>query len=139
MSTEAATQTIKVTTDEVLAQFIQKLIAGMDATVDFASEQIPDVIHQLLVWKAAESFIQWFAAVIISCLWIRKFLHDTKNVPEDCTGWNTVYDGDQLGPQIMLHMILILPLSVVWCQLDWLQILLAPKLYLLEYASQLVK
>jgi hypothetical protein len=122
--------------NKVLAELLQKASSGIDAAVSFSQAQIPDVVHQLLVWNFAVSLIfsimgcllfagaQWAAWKVLK--YLRK-------------AWR----GDELWehPEILLiAMAYIATFAPVgWVSLDWLKIWLAPKLYLIEYAASLMK
>ncbi len=43
--------------NKILADLLQKASNGIDAAVSFSQAQIPDVIHQLLVWNFTFSLI----------------------------------------------------------------------------------
>lgn len=139
MTDTTQTQTITISTDQVLAKFIQKIISGMDATVEFASAQLPDIINQLLWWKAVESFIPFIISFVVSIIWLRKIRKDVLIKPEPGK-FNTVYDtnGD-VWPICLFHVSILIPVIVVCDAWDWLKIIIAPKIYLIEYASNLIK
>jgi hypothetical protein len=37
--------------NKILVELLQKAANGIDAAVSFSQAQIPEVVHQLLVWK----------------------------------------------------------------------------------------
>ncbi|XRP56942.1 hypothetical protein AAG927_017115 [Enterobacter hormaechei] len=41
--------------NKILVELLQKATNGIDAAVSFSQAQIPDVIHQLLVWEFTKS------------------------------------------------------------------------------------
>lgn len=41
--------------NKILVELLQKASNGIDAAVSFSQAQIPDVIHQLLMWHAVSS------------------------------------------------------------------------------------
>lgn len=41
--------------NKILVELLQKASNGIDAAVTFSQAQIPDVIHQLLVWNFTKS------------------------------------------------------------------------------------
>ncbi|MFK9827768.1 hypothetical protein ACJENK_24655, partial [Escherichia coli] len=49
--------------NKVLSELLQKASNGVDAAVSFSQAQVPDVIHQLLIWNAVSSLM--FQAVAI--------------------------------------------------------------------------
>lgn len=103
---------------------------GIDAAVSFSQAQIPDVIHQLLMWHAVSSAgIQALCVlVIIACVYLMIF------------AWNKGDDADIVILSLLVTSGIEITSTVVFFNyFDWLKIWLAPKLYLIEYAASLVK
>jgi hypothetical protein len=100
--------------------------------IDFAVEQIPDVIHQLLMWKFAHSLLYFFVFLILTGLLI--YATYKIIIIEN----NSKYDGAQI-------FALFSGAGSIGCffgvlgNLTWLKIWIAPKVYLLEYAAELVR
>lgn len=121
---------------QALAQLLERAVSGIDATVAFSQAQIPDVVEQLLVWHTVHSLV-WCAAAVITLLpvciywpwaaslWRRDRICDHESF------WLLIFGS--IGTVVLLF------LSLVFFDLSWLKIMLAPKLYLLEYAAELVK
>lgn len=111
---------------QALVELINRSFSAVDAVVAFTKEQLPDVIYQLLLWKAVQSFL-WFvfcvAVIVVSCIITKKHAKSTNG-----------FSWFPCGVASFLSLIILAKAGM-----DWLQIWLAPKLYLLEYASQLVK
>lgn len=100
--------------------------------IDFAQQQIPDVIEQLLRWNFAKSLIAFlFGIIAIGIVSFSIFCLQKKGKWEDFD-INTVSG-------MMVIFIGTPSLSLVFCNLTWLQIWIAPKVYLLEYAAKLIK
>jgi hypothetical protein len=57
-------------TNKILSGLLQKASDGIDAAVSFSQAQIPDVVHQLLVWKFTISLIYFFIGLAIIPLWL---------------------------------------------------------------------
>ena len=53
---------------KALVELIGKASNGIDASVSFLSAEIPDVIHQLLLWYAAKSAIEFFVPNVLKVL-----------------------------------------------------------------------
>lgn len=142
------------TLEQALVQIIEKAVQGVDAAAAFIQAELPDVVQQLLAWHAVESFI-WFALglVAIGLYWFVVVVYGGR-------GKEVTKEGDYApryeetlthGPRgeveergVFFYIVgggvshswgLVFALN----NLTWLKILLAPKLYLLEYAAQLVK
>ncbi len=145
--------------NKILVELLQKAANGIDAAVSFSQAQIPDVVHQLLVWRFTQSLAMFIVALatIPAVLWIiRKQL---KKVQVGKYGPGEGYSWDEGKPKYAVTMVWdkdgdISPFSVILCtilafygtwlyvtlfSLAWLKIWLAPKLYLLEYAASLIK
>lgn len=140
---------------KTLAILLQKASDGIDQAVAFSQAQVPDVIHQLLVWNFTRSLIITIitlASVPLVIWGVRKQLvkHQIGEQRDHWEGKTTtryqstlVYDknGD-ISPAIMLLAVFLvgwgaIVISVV-TNMDWLQIWVAPKFYLIEYAASLM-
>ncbi|TFL14185.1 hypothetical protein CSC67_08515 [Pusillimonas caeni] len=116
-----------------LADLIGKANSGIDAGTTFLQAQLPDVIQQLLIWKAAMSSLLFLLSVAgfigVTVAIVR--------VWRNADFWN----GDDMPPSALVAFFLCVLYAfpaLVW-SLDWLQIWLAPKIYLIEYAASLAK
>ncbi|NYT67940.1 hypothetical protein [Pusillimonas noertemannii] len=116
-----------------LAEILARATQGIDAGTQFLSAQLPDVIQQLLVWKAVMSGL-------LFSLSIAGFIGVTIAIVRV---WRNTdfWDGENMPPAALVAFFLCflygLP-SLAW-SLDWLQIWIAPKIYLIEYAASLAK
>lgn len=132
---------------QALAAILNKTMAGVEAGVSFLSAELPDVIQQLLIWKAAQSLvisIGGLLLVVATSVFVRKQSRRIKN--QDGYGYraNLVFDGSgDVHPGIIG---VIFGAAFGWgfgvagmLDLTWLQIWLAPKIYLIEYAASLAK
>ncbi|HAT2216599.1 TPA: hypothetical protein I8412_003744 [Citrobacter freundii] len=144
--------------NKILIELLQKAANGIDAAVSFSQAQIPDVIHQLLVWNFIHSVIITVMALMSIPLVIWLVKKQLRKVQIGTFG-NEWYSWDKGNPKYSATLIwdakgdlsfLILPLVVfiiIWgasvlsilTNPTWLKIWLAPKLYLIEYAASLVK
>lgn len=116
--------------NKILVELLQKASNGIDSAVSFSQAQIPDVIHQLLMWNAVSSAgIQALCVLaIIAIIYLMIY------------AWKKCDDVDLLAPSLLvISGILSIFVFVLFCNFDWLKIWLAPKLYLIEYAASLVK
>lgn len=119
-----------------LAEILGKTLNGVDAASSFVVSELPDVIQQLLTWYAVKGFISMLAGIFI---WYLPFLSYRK-----LSDWHKNKDGykdfemDVVLPVFVISLIFLL-LSGLLLNFDWLQILLAPKVWIIEYSSSLVK
>lgn len=134
---------------QALAVLIEKSISGIDASVNFMQAEIPEVIEQLLAWHAVKSVIFFF--VFLSIAIIFPFLgimvrSASVRALEEGDNW-TKYDGCggitsilyDFTVRVWFSSVVVTPLFVVFSanSLDWLQIWIAPKVWLIEYASKI--
>ncbi|EIV4661718.1 hypothetical protein L8196_000416 [Salmonella enterica] len=144
--------------NNILVELLQKASNGIDAAVSFSQAQIPDVVHQLLLWNMVDSLIKTLIAILTIPLvfWFMK--KQCQRVEIGKIG-DEGYSWERGNPKYRTTMVwdskgeinfLILPLAgvLIMCGLFiistvtnmvWLKIWLAPKLYLIEYAASLIK
>ena len=125
---------------EALLNILNNVTHSVENGVSFLSEQLPDVIHQLLLWKAVESGIH-FGVLMALCIGLGIAAYKFLKAGKEYKPKNS-YDDDAFGYFILFGVSLFLAgVSFVFAsnQLEWLKILIAPKMYLIEYAAQLVK
>lgn len=144
-----------------LVRLIEKAQSGIDNSVSFLSAEIPDVVHQLLMWHAIRSFA-WFVlfALFIFLGWrvFRKTgmtKDEARAAYERKEGW-TIAKGYYSIPSSEYSHIVGAPCDHFWYKawgsamiiigvllamtaLNWLQILIAPKVWLIEYAASMAK
>jgi len=136
--------------EAVLVDAIQKTQSGIGEAVDFAFTQAPEVIQQLLLWHAVRSGIL-FSLTVFALLVYVVFLYkiDWKK-PEpgksnNVWRWQRYSEKHEINADysfgIPIISCIFLPMVFVFMatNMDWLKIWIAPKLYLVEYAAQLVK
>ena len=111
---------------EAITAFIEKALNGSDAAGDFMVGEIPEVINQLLVWHGIESFLIMIMSLplIMSPLYVK-------------ANWDFFCKND-IEPFSIFVLIPFLTGCIIF-EINWLVIIVAPKLYLLEYAASIVK
>ena len=115
------------------AALLDYLEIAIRGTTDFAIEQVPEVVHQLLLWHFTISLI-WFSVAIVSIIVIVILTYKAVKF--------AVHEKSEELATVALTMavlVTLVPLILIVENMDWLQIWIAPKLYLLEYASSLLK
>lgn len=117
--------------EEVLATVLQKAMEVAEKTGDFVTEQAPDVVQQMLVWKFAQALVVGLVCAIVSftCAYLVYRVARAERLEE----WH--------DPATVASMLFGIPASFVMvsCLLEALQIWLAPKVYLIEYTANLIK
>lgn len=118
---------------DALAVLLNKANSGIDAAGNFLEAEIPVVIQQLLLWHGVYNFI-CFVIGLVLCVGIYKF-----NKQQCVKNKGESFFPDH--PEWMLNafqLILVFPLTNL-INLEWLQIWIAPKVWLLEYAANLAR
>lgn len=135
--------TVNNNLQDALATLINKTVTGADAATSFLQQQVPDVIHQLLVWKMVEAgvtiaslLLLFIAAFVVFWKWY-KYANARK---EECSwdvsalvawGVSLTFSIGVLGiPAVIV---------IVSSATTALQIWIAPKVWLIEYAAKLLK
>lgn len=125
-----------VTLQDSLVSIITQVQSGVQAGVSFLSAEIPDVIRQLLIWKAVEASVWAFVGLLFLLLnipilrWAFKY-HETY---EEC-----YFPGHIMAGVCYLLVSTPIVFTVFSNLLTVLQIWVAPKVWLIEYAASLVK
>ena len=127
-----------------VSTLIQTSLNAIDKGTTFLSNQIPEVIQQLLLWKAIASFIEFSSGIFIIggiFAWlIYQYKYWTTTIE---TEWGTTQQriSGTNGPFVTLNLLCVIPLiyGSSCINLIWLQIWIAPKLYLIEYAKDFLK
>ncbi|MGL5219625.1 MAG: hypothetical protein ACRC8G_09125 [Plesiomonas shigelloides] len=146
---------------EALTEIIKKASGGIDASISFLSREIPDVVQQLLLWNVVKSGLLFAIGLMLLCaavvLWRAKIgmsKSDAREAYKNGEPW-TRFGGNGSVTSIEYNAIMALPeygknripaaalmiLGLIWLtsNLGWLQIILAPKIWLIEYAASLAK
>jgi hypothetical protein len=141
-STVDVQQAFELNANKALALLIDKVSSGLDAATSFLAQQIPDVIHQILIYNfvVSLSLCILFLGVVIAwpyvMLWVYKEWGPT--LPEHHT-----YYFDRGNCRFLVVIVavagMLFGIVGIFSHFVWLKIWLAPKLYLIEYATQLVK
>ena len=143
--------------NKILVDLLQKASNGIDAAVTFSQAQIPDVIHQLLVWNFTKS-LALTLLMVLTIPFVVKFAMAMLRRQQDGVFDNEGYSWDRGNPKFKPTLIWqkdgdLSPLTIIFgfaivlyvaillgvvSDMTWLKIWLAPKLYLIEYATSLV-
>ena len=125
------------TLQKAVAVMIEKAVSGVDTAMNFLVAEIPDVIHQLLVWNLVKSVVTVVAclAVLFGIYLVVRFINKKAEESEHSDHFPTVIEGVLLGGLGGVPCVL----GISHYTLNALQIWLAPKVWLIEYAAKLVK
>lgn len=144
---------MKTELELALAELINKANNGIDSATGFLQAEIPDVIEQLLLWHGVYNFTMFLCSILIlsSLYWqARFFFGKIPAMPtEENKAGNWFYEryhgGSSIptirgvGYSVSLCIFLIVEIIIAFYCLNliWLQIWIAPKVWLLEYAAKL--
>lgn len=126
---------------QALAGILNKTMAGVEAGVSFLSSELPDVIQQLLVWKLAQSSVLLGLGIsfwVFAAYLLRKGLKNMKEEGEKT--WTNRQEYRYVAPYIISAF--AVSIGFVMSMVNGataLQIWLAPKIYLIEYAASLAR
>ena len=116
---------------KALAALLAKTTSAAEAGASFLQAELPEVIQQLLMWKAVESGVHFLLAAIATGL----LVWGAKRFWQWCRAEDSYMESLVMLPAIAASVFAVIAMS----SLDWLQILIAPKVYLIEYAASLAK
>jgi len=123
--------------EKALTDLINKSLSGIDAAKDFLSAEVPDVLTQLLMWHGVYNFVLFCVGIMGLCLIFYGNYRQFKWWKKELNG------NDSMGehPEVMLNLfqIFIIFPCVLSINLEWLQVWIAPKVWLLEYAAKIAK
>jgi len=128
-------------TDKQLAEILKKGLETAEKTGNFIVEQAPDLIRQLLIWKTVEYSVY----VILGISLIRYFYRWTKKVSKEMKENEDDFE-DYFMDSFANILITIGQLSLLITGIiliaenlqDLIQIVFAPKIYLIEYSAKLL-
>lgn len=129
----AASEQLKEKGAEVLTKMIDITVQSMNDVIEFGKQQIPDVIHQLLMWQATNAAV-WMGLGLILLALTWKWFKQVNKWAND--------SGDDECYVLHLFTAVFTAAGVAFIipnLLEILQIMVAPKVYLIEYASELIK
>jgi len=113
-----------------IAGLIEKTTTTLGDGVSFLSTQLPDVIRQLLYWKATESLASCITGIILLCTFIFIDYKIFKLIKKSLEQEDLIWGWGLFGT--FFRAIYFVPLGMI--NFKWLQIWIAPKVFLIEYA-----
>lgn len=129
----------------VLTNMLVKVADSSGGAVEFLQQEIPEVVQQLLLYHGIMSFMGFLIGVIMwcVCLWHNRPSQWTNGINYRLVqrSYGDSVDPTARGIICVIGVIVCIAagLPIIFNNLDWLMILLAPKLYLIEYAGNLIK
>lgn len=122
---------------------IQKSIVTFEKTGDFLSEEIPQVIQQLLLWNFTLHLILCIFGISLLVGWIFleqkawKYTKEQEKTLRNYDAGAATFTYLAVGSFFRIPFALFLYYELL--NLTWLKILIAPKYYLVEQAMHLFK
>jgi len=135
-------------TIEIINSALKGLLTGAGKLEDFTVEQLPDVIVQFLQWRfylhLVECVFPTILLIIVGYSVYRGYKHGISITSRPGRYDNTVFyhsEGYFVGFVVTTGICSFISLTVFFAKFNikWLQILVAPKIYLLEYAASTIK
>ena len=123
--------------EQYLAKVGEKVLTVADKGMELAAEQVPDYIQQLLMWYGIRQFIVFVVSiafmigvVIAAYKWVKWIRTD---------GFDEESEFKYILYTIFwLTEAFVFVVAISNINLEWLQIWLAPKVWLIEYAGKLI-
>ena len=137
-----------------LAEAVTKTVDSIDTAAGFLAAQAPEVISQLLIWHGIRSALLFVLGITV--------LFAIQHSARHYSGQGTLIDPDSglhknnhlqtlthdgngewcprvIGAVFIGGLGIVMGIDLTVNNLDWLQILVAEKIWLLEYAAKIIK
>ena len=132
--------------EQYLVRTLEGLEQGLSSGMDFLAGEIPLYIQELLIWYAMKSGIMTLIGLLLISVTVYIVIKYSGVGEEDDHGqYKITLTHDNFG-DLSPHTMATYPMAgfVLMCgfamtSLEWLQILVAPRVWLLEYAASLIK
>ena len=137
---------------KALGELLNKANGGINAASDFLVAELPEVIQQLLMWHMVSNIVYCVISILLIYIPI-KYHSKIKDKPKDGSS-NNLYEWseynsihrfrDDIETALFIYIggvgsIMAIVTSIALFNIEWLQIYIAPKVWLLEYAANLTK
>lgn len=115
---------------------LNKSLSGIDATKDFLNQELPGVIREVLMWHGVYSFL---LAVLAVALFICSFVCMRYVFKEGFSEKYSLTKEDIKNIARCIFSFIATFIGLMIFDLTWLQIYIAPKVWLIEYSKTFVK
>lgn len=140
-----------------VTKILERAISGIDSSVEFMQAELPDVIEQLLMWYAVKGALLSLIGFILITLSLVIVVKSFKSKPEMTDNFKSsvlwvrgsyTWNRDEVVARdeacfliglCSLAMFIIGILMFSTNLMEPIQILVAPKIWLMEYAANMVK
>lgn len=120
---------------QALAELINKATGAAESSTSFLLAELPDVVYQLLLWHGVKNFVLFLMGIAFIAVWV---YINYKQVKLIAGKYDDINDVDPIFIFNLFQVFLVF-IPAVLLNLEWLQIWIAPKVWLIEYAAGLVK
>lgn len=124
---------------DALAAVINRSLNGLDAAASFVKEQLPDVISQLLVWTIAVNIIHISLWVILLLITVGYGVRLRKRGIKHVTPNQGLTLGGTIHIILIFAVLIAIPTAVVGAVTETIKVVVAPKLFLIDYVKDLSK
>lgn len=135
--------------DKKLVEVLDGVMNTAEKGKDFVLAELPDVVSQLLLWYGTYGFIKFMIGIfmIILALFVSKklFAKGKQTSNKHFIEYEETLVRDEKGHLhggTMVYLIVMVPytgITLAFLNLQWLKIWIAPKIWLIEYTTQLLK
>lgn len=121
------------TLDSALVELLGTVNGGMQTAGEFLLAELPDVVQQLLLWHGVSNLVYMVMALLLLASlpkqgrYAYELVHKMEDDSDQC------FAGGAVLAALGIEFITLLAML----NMEWLQIYLAPKVWLLEYAAAL--
>lgn len=132
---------------ETLIAF-KELLTTVSQAKDFVLSELPEVIHQLLMWEFVQSIITntvlvllWVAFTLIIMKVLKKPEEGVDNEIYNWSHTRSKHEHKDLGFTSFFTFLASIPLLLITVfnlNIVWLKIWIAPKVFLIEYAAGII-
>lgn len=126
-----------------LSEILEMGKMGVLQAADMLKEQVPDLVAQILRWEFVMSLGWWLIGImcmVISYKCIKRILVTVKKEQERSGHYYTDSSTTKVTISSIIGVItLVAGIGNFFSSYDWLQILVAPKLFLVQYITRLIK
>ena len=128
-------------TDKQLAEILKKGLETAEKTGNFIVEQAPDLIKQFLIWKTVEYSIYVIMGISLIIYFYRWTKKVSKEMKENEYDFEDYFMDSVSSTFIAIGQMTILIVGVLLISENLhslIQIVFAPKIYLIEYTANLL-
>ena len=128
-------------TDKQLAEILKKGLETAEKTGNFIVEQAPDLIRQLLIWKTVEYSVYVILGISLIIYFYRWTKKVSKEMKENEYDFEDYFMDSFANILITIGQLSLLITGIILIAenlQDLIQIVFAPKIYLIEYSAKLL-